>query len=206
MFDTRPALADMASQIRSCRAGDGLTLQQLASRSGVAASTIHKVESQQMVPTVSVLLKIAKGLGRRPDELIRDDFESDGRTPSGTGAGSDPALAGPRRAGVWHVALEGGEALPSLELESTQHAIVMVEAGAIDLQIGPKQVRIGAGDCVEVDGGRDGGAIESLGSQMGPTRLTIIASPPGGFGVRLAAFATESTLDILASPGAASGD
>ena len=76
MFDPRPALADMADQIRSSRSEDGLTLQQLASRSGVAASTIHKVESQQMVPTVSVLLKIAKGLGRRPDELIRDEVWS----------------------------------------------------------------------------------------------------------------------------------
>ena len=72
MFDTHRALADMANQIRACRSADGLTLQQLASRSGVAASTIHKVEARQMVPTVSVLLKIAKGLGRRPEELIRD--------------------------------------------------------------------------------------------------------------------------------------
>jgi transcriptional regulator with XRE-family HTH domain len=66
----------MASQIRAYRAADGLTLKQLAGRSGVAASTIHKVESQQMVPTVGVLLKIAKGLGRRPRELIRDEFAS----------------------------------------------------------------------------------------------------------------------------------
>ena len=63
MFDTSRALADMANQIRVCRSADGLTLQQLATRSGVAASTIHKVEARQMVPTVSVLLKIAKGLG-----------------------------------------------------------------------------------------------------------------------------------------------
>ena len=72
MIDLEHVLADMAGQIRRCRAQDGLTLQQLATRSGVAASTIHKVESQQMVPTVSVLLKIARGLGRRPAELIRD--------------------------------------------------------------------------------------------------------------------------------------
>ena len=77
MFDTSGALADIASQIRACRGEDGLTLQQLATRSDVAASTIHKVEARQMVPTVSVLLKIAKGLGRRPEELIRDRLEGE---------------------------------------------------------------------------------------------------------------------------------
>jgi hypothetical protein len=30
-----------------------------------------------MVPTLSVLLKIAKGLGRRPEELIRDRMEDE---------------------------------------------------------------------------------------------------------------------------------
>ena len=80
MFDTNRALADMASQIRACRTSDGLTLQQLATRSGVAASTIHKVEARQMVPTVSVLLKIAKGLGCRPEELIRDRVEDEDET------------------------------------------------------------------------------------------------------------------------------
>jgi transcriptional regulator with XRE-family HTH domain len=72
MYDASAALADMAQQIRTCRAQEGLTLQKLAARSGVAASTIHKIEAQQMVPTVSVLFKIAKGLDRRPEELIRD--------------------------------------------------------------------------------------------------------------------------------------
>lgn len=62
--------------VRTCRNGDGLTLQQLAARSHVAASTIHKIEAQQMIPTISVLLKIAKGLERRPKELIRDTSTS----------------------------------------------------------------------------------------------------------------------------------
>jgi transcriptional regulator with XRE-family HTH domain len=87
MFDTRHALADMADQIRTFRTAEGLTLQQLASRSGVAASTIHKVEAQQMVPTVCVLLKIAKGLGCRPERLVRDRFDDD-QTEHGLAAAS----------------------------------------------------------------------------------------------------------------------
>lgn len=51
-----------------------MTLQQVAARSGVAASTIQKVESQQMVPTIAVLFKIARGLGHSPVDLLDDSF------------------------------------------------------------------------------------------------------------------------------------
>jgi transcriptional regulator with XRE-family HTH domain len=45
MIDTHIALADLAQQIRSFRAEDGLTRQQLATRSGVAQNTINKARS-----------------------------------------------------------------------------------------------------------------------------------------------------------------
>ena len=174
MFDTRPALADMASQIRASRAAEGLTLQQLASRSGVAASTIHKVESQQMVPTVSVLLKIAKGLGTRPEALIRDqiwDAEDGGAAPGATG----PRDASMRRAGVWRIALERDQVLPVVVLGPTQRAMVLVENGAVRLQAGGDQVEMRSGDCVEIGAGE---RIQSAAGQSGPARVTVIVSPP----------------------------
>ncbi|MEM9175936.1 MAG: helix-turn-helix transcriptional regulator, partial [Myxococcota bacterium] len=181
MFDTSRALADMANQIRSCRSADGLTLQQLATRSGVAASTIHKVEARQMVPTVSVLLKIAKGLGCRPEELIRDRFdeESSGSgaenasetasaARSGNGALADgpstlppsdvrPTDKAPRSEfGVWKLELSRGHALPPLELDPQQRAIVVVEQGECHLEThgrgGPNE----PGASLEVGGGRRG--------------------------------------------------
>jgi len=63
-------LHEIANRIRRWRGEERLTLQQAAQRSGVAASTIQKVESQQMVPTITVLFKIARGLGRSPVELL----------------------------------------------------------------------------------------------------------------------------------------
>jgi len=67
------ALARVASRVREWRDESGYTLQQLADLSGVAASTIQKVETRQMVPTIAVLLKIAHGLGRRPSEFVQRD-------------------------------------------------------------------------------------------------------------------------------------
>lgn len=65
-------LAEVARRIRQWRADARLTLHELAQRSGVATSTIQKVETLQMVPSVAVLLKIARGLGRPGSDFVAD--------------------------------------------------------------------------------------------------------------------------------------
>lgn len=200
MFDPSRALADMASQIRACRSADGLTLQQLATRSGVAASTIHKVEARQMVPTVSVLLKIAKGLGCRPEELIRDrlgdesaeigrETPSNGRTnghAQGAGNGDARGSAGAvqrskTNIGVWRIDLSREQRMPALDLEPRQRAILLVEHGAVEVEAGDECVRMDAGDCIEVEGGRL--HAPRVGSDA--ACVTLIVTPPGNLAVHL---------------------
>jgi len=65
-------LKRIAHRLRSWRSDAGLTLQRLGDLSGVSASTIHKMENLQTVPTISVLLKVAHGLNRRPSELLAE--------------------------------------------------------------------------------------------------------------------------------------
>ncbi len=65
-------LARISDRIRSWREERGLSRQQLADRSGVAVSTVHKVEAGQMVPSIAVVLKLAHGLGRRPSEILAE--------------------------------------------------------------------------------------------------------------------------------------
>jgi transcriptional regulator with XRE-family HTH domain len=196
MLDISRSLADMANQIRAGRSADGLTLQQLATRSGVAASTIHKVEARQMVPTVSVLLKIAKGLGRRPEELIRDrvadgtpshESECESAESAKTSAEGDPGRdeVSPRIArpdvGVWQLDLPGGRTLPSLDLDPLQRAIVVVEKGEVELKAGDQRFQMDTGDCIEVKGG----TIHSSNSQPESATLMLIVSPPGNLDTRL---------------------
>ena len=58
-------LARITARIRRWREQAGLTLQELAKRSGLATSTVQKVETGQMIPSVAVLLKLSHGLGSR---------------------------------------------------------------------------------------------------------------------------------------------
>ncbi len=69
-------LARIGRRVRRWREERGLTLQELAAKSGLATSTVHKVESVQMVPSVAVILKLARGLGRPPGDLVHDGGEA----------------------------------------------------------------------------------------------------------------------------------
>ncbi len=207
MFDTRPALEDMACQIRTCRAADGLTLQQLATRSGVAASTIHKIEARQMVPTVSVLLKIAKGLGRRPEELIRDEVSAKAETPGEREAdGASTAAFGngaARQTGVWRLELGSDRAaLPRIDLTQGQRAILVVEEGALALRTDAGRFELAQGDGIEIGGGRWLDAPAP--GPSGRVRLTLVVSPPGSVARQLAAGSAPSPAasQTSAPPGA----
>ena len=212
MFDTSRALADMAGQIRAHRAADGLTLQQLATRSGVAASTIHKVEARQMVPTVSVLLKIAKGLGCRPEQLIRDhpgnEGEAQGETDSrdlAESASSPRIERDSATNGRAHSDPDSGTG-STTDGARAGHDVgvwridLSNERGLPPLDLEPKQraivlvergaVELQAGDRrVQMDTGDCievvGGRLESALDRPCAASLTLIVSPPGNLAVRL---------------------
>lgn len=68
----------IGERIKSARAQRDYSLNDFANRSGVSASTIHKIENYAMVPTVTTLLKIAKGLEKGLHFFIDDaDSEKD---------------------------------------------------------------------------------------------------------------------------------
>ena len=61
---------DISDRIRQVREVRGYTLVQLGQVSGVAPSTIQKIENRQMTPSIAILLKVAAGLEVEPPELI----------------------------------------------------------------------------------------------------------------------------------------
>jgi transcriptional regulator with XRE-family HTH domain len=66
-------IAGIGKKIRLLRQANGLSLQQLAGRSGVSAASIHKIERNAMVPTITVLMKLARSLDRSVSYLVDEE-------------------------------------------------------------------------------------------------------------------------------------
>jgi transcriptional regulator with XRE-family HTH domain len=151
-------LARIAQRVRCWREEAGLTLQELARRSRVAASTIQKVETRQMVPTVTVLLKIARGLDRSPGELVHEAADelqvvfarSEERhrirlrehmvCERLVGELAEPALE------AWRVTHQPGSGSGQGLIRHEGETLVIGEAGAITFRVGERSYVVRAGD------------------------------------------------------------
>ncbi len=69
--EVSPQIAAFLSLVKELRLKKELSHQQLADRAGVHRSTISLLESQQIVPTLSVALKVAHALEVKLSSLIK---------------------------------------------------------------------------------------------------------------------------------------
>ena len=151
----------IAERIRCYRTDEGLTLQELGDRAGVSASTIHKIENGQTVPTISVLLKVANGLRRPASELFDGEtksivfrhvkardavvFEVDGGTRIERISGGVPKS----RIDVWRVRHEPGFGT-GLENRLTYdgEVIIYLESGRLQVSVGDQVAELEPGDTI----------------------------------------------------------
>ena len=151
-------LARISQRIRESREAAGLTLQELARRSGVATSTIQKVEKEQMTPSVAVILKIARGLGVRLSELVLDPTDAieilhlraGDRRPIGapgklvaerlSGDLFEPALE------TWRVTLYPGFSSGRGTIQYEGEEVVVCERGVVIFHVGERDHVLRAGD------------------------------------------------------------
>ncbi len=71
--------AEMGRRLRRIRAERDLTLHALSGLSGVAISTISKIENGQVSPVYGTLKKLADGLGLPLERLITDAAVAPGK-------------------------------------------------------------------------------------------------------------------------------
>ena len=62
----------LAARAKAVRKAKGLTIQRVADRSGLAISTISKIERNRMTPTYDCFRKLARGLEVELAELVAD--------------------------------------------------------------------------------------------------------------------------------------
>jgi len=156
----------IAERVRELRAGQGLSLDTLASKSGVSRSMISLIERGESSPTAVVLEKLAAGLG----VMLASLFDAPAAaTPTPTGPVArredqpqwqDPA-SGYRRRNVSppgvpqpmqivevHFPPGGRVAFETGERGMRVHQQVWVLEGAIDVTLGKEQHRLREGDCL----------------------------------------------------------
>jgi transcriptional regulator with XRE-family HTH domain len=151
-------LARISQRIREWRKEKGMTLQELAERSGLATSTIQKIETAQMIPSVAVLLKVARGLGRRPAELVHDGADApdaifsraDTRRPVGVrGKMWVERLSGDLRGSeleTWRVTLHPGVSSGRGSIQYEGEELVVCEAGRVTFALSEDEHVLRPGD------------------------------------------------------------
>jgi transcriptional regulator with XRE-family HTH domain len=71
----------LGQNITTLRKLKGLTLQELADKTGTSKSYIWELENLDKVPSVYLISKIAKVLGRSTDKLLQNVTEKGDLTP-----------------------------------------------------------------------------------------------------------------------------
>lgn len=151
-------IARISRRLRRWREDDALTLQELAERGGLATSTVQKVETGQMMPSLAVLLKLARGLGRPVTELLEDGelevdvFHSKACERQSVGRGG--SLVVERLSGnlqrpsleTWQVTLEPGASSGSDPIQYEGEELVVCESGFVTFRVGEAEYALQAGD------------------------------------------------------------
>jgi transcriptional regulator with XRE-family HTH domain len=150
----------IALRVKRWREGGSLTFQELARRSGVAASTIQKIETQQMIPTIAVLLKIAHGLACSLADLVRDDSDekrvvclrSEDRRPVGLNERMQiECLVGDlseQHLEVWRISHEPGSGSGRTRFRFDGETLIVCESGEITFYVGEQEFVLRAGDAL----------------------------------------------------------
>lgn len=68
-------IAKISQRIRQRRKEMGLSIREAAKLTRTSPSTIQKIESNEMVPSIAVLMKIAQGFKQNVTHFLEDDIE-----------------------------------------------------------------------------------------------------------------------------------
>jgi transcriptional regulator with XRE-family HTH domain len=166
MEDAAPGLNQrIADRVRELRAAHGLSLDALASKSGVSRSMISLIERGESSPTAVVLEKLAGGLSVMLASLF--DAPAAAHVPGGPVARRDdqpqwqdpasgyrrrnvspPGVPQPMQIVEVHFPARGHVAFDTGGREMRVHQQVWVLEGAIDVTVGADRHRLREGDCL----------------------------------------------------------
>ena len=162
---TEPVTLAVGPRVRALREAEGLSLRDLAERSGVSAPMLSQVERGETSPTLQVAARIAAGLDLRLSQLLRLDEDGmvtvvrreERRRGGADGHGYEvltPPLPGQRAEVSRHTlatgASTGGPGDPPMHEPGSRETAV-IEAGTVTLLIDGARHELRTGDSVTFD-------------------------------------------------------
>ena len=168
IMDTAATASDLneriAERVRELRAGQGLSLDALATKSGVSRSMISLIERGESSPTAVVLEKLAAGLGvmlaslfdapaapRPQGPVARREDQPQWRDPASGYVRrnvSPPGAPQPMQIVEVQFPAGGRVAFETGARDTRVHQQVWVLDGAIDVTVGAERHRLRKGDCL----------------------------------------------------------
>lgn len=155
---------EVGRRVREARADRGLTLDQLAGRSGVSRRMVVNVEGGTSNASIATLLRLATALGVSLADLVADP-PSDRRLVVSTAARREPLWTGdaggtavlvatastPDMLELWDWTLQPGDVYASDAHRPGTQELLHVISGALMLTVGADVVRLRAGDAASVE-------------------------------------------------------
>jgi transcriptional regulator with XRE-family HTH domain len=151
----------LAGRLRRLRQERGLSLDQLAERSGVSRASLSRLENAEVSPTAEVLGKLCAAHGLTASRLMAMAEEAFAPlvAPQAQPVWTDPATGYERRSVSPPAAGLSGEVLrcrlppgariayPQSPVDGLEHHLVMVE-GRLDIEVEGTAHRLSPGDCL----------------------------------------------------------
>jgi transcriptional regulator with XRE-family HTH domain len=182
-------LAQIAPRLRQLRQRKGITLQELATKTGISKSTLSRLESGQRKPSLELLLPVVAALGIALDEIVTSPRIDDPRvllkSTRTDGRILTPLSQRPGKPQAFKISIAAHERDPVLRTHGGYEWIYVLE-GRLRLIIGEHDIVLGAGEAAEFDtknphwfGASGSGPVEIL-SMFGKhgERMHVRAKPP----------------------------
>lgn len=150
------ALDVVGARLRQIREQRGLTLTEVALRTGISKSTLSRLETGQRRPTLELLLPLAQTFRVPLDDLVGAPDVGDPRIRLKArrvhGRTVVPLTRGPVGVQAWKIILPATHPAPAVRRHEG-HEWMYVLSGRMRLLLGEEDLELGAGDAIEFDTG-----------------------------------------------------
>lgn len=146
-------LSQLGPRLRTARQARGWTLDELARRASVSASTLSRLESGKRQASLELLLPLTRQLGIRIDDLLPDEtpdprvrpraFSQDGKVIEELAPGASPVRA-------FKITYPAVDELPELRTHDGYEWLYVL-SGRLRLRVGERDVTLSKGEAAEFD-------------------------------------------------------